>query len=51
MVWNKTFNVMDFYRRASNGRFILCNPWANRDIAQGPGHHSKTLDKWEKEAA
>jgi len=51
MVWNGTFNRMDFFRKASNGKFILCSPFVGRDIQSGPGHHAKTLDKWEKDAA
>jgi len=42
---------MDFFRKASNGKFILCSPFVGRDIQSGPGHHAKTLDKWEKDAA
>ena len=40
MIWNATLNTMDFFKKTSNGRFIQ----------EGPGHHRKTLDKWEKEA-
>lgn len=46
MIWNATFSRMDFFKRASNGRFILASPTGNF-VAQGPGHHSKTLDGWQ----
>lgn len=46
MIWNHTFKRMDFFRRASNGRFILANS-NGQDRAQGPGHHVKTLDAWQ----
>ena len=49
MIWNATLNTMDFFKKTSNGRFILANP-TGRFIQEGPGHHRKTLDKWEKEA-
>lgn len=51
MIWNNTFNRMDFFRRTSNGRFVLCHPFSGRDMAQGVGHHSKTLDSWQNRAA
>jgi len=51
MIWNTTFNRMDFFRRTSNGRFILCAPFVGKDLSQGLGHHSKTLDSWENKAA
>ena len=46
MIWNVTFSRMDFFKKASNGRFILASP-IGRFIAQGPGHHAKTLNKWQ----
>ncbi len=48
MIWNDTFKRMDFFKRAKNGKFILANPYSNRFVAQGVGHHSKTLDKWQE---
>lgn len=46
ILWNSTMNKMDFFRKASDGLFILCGP-SGQFIAQGPGHHEKTLNKWE----
>lgn len=51
MIWNSTYNRMDFYRKLKDGKFVLCNPFYSRDLLSGPGVHSKTLDKWEAGAA
>ena len=48
MIFNKTFQTFDFYRRTARGKYLLCNPWANRDLAKGPGYAEKQLDKWAK---
>lgn len=54
MIWNNTFKRMDFFRRTSNGRFVLCNPLGRdvwRSYENRHGHHVKTLDGWQNDAA
>jgi hypothetical protein len=48
MIWNETFQRMDYYLKSQKGRFILCNPFSGKFIQQGPGLAGKQLDRFEK---
>lgn len=46
LIWNATLNRMDFFRKTKKGTWILNSPFANRDLAPGPGHSTAKLDEW-----
>lgn len=47
-VWNTALEKMDYYKKTTRGKFILCNPWSGKYIMQGPGLALKQLNKIEK---
>jgi len=49
-VWNSTFNQYDFFAKIkSSGKYGLTrNPFGNTNGTPGPGHHIKTIVKWQK---
>lgn len=44
-VWNKLTQNVDYFKRSKRGRFILCNPFTDKFLQQGPGLAPKQMER------
>jgi len=50
-IWNNTFKGYDFFAKIKKGGYGLTrNPFGNTIGTPGPGHHIKTIAKWQKQS-
>ena len=44
-IWNSATKHLEYFKRSTRGRFIICNPYTGRIIGKGPGITKIALDK------